>query len=316
MSALAAVTGGLTQLLSATLALGLAYYALSSGNSPLGAGFDPFDWIRSSAAILLVTAATAVVLIWQYGQRTTIRSRWLILAVSIAVAFASRLIPWTTEFAIQSQLSSQQLSAASINVAFDSDRKWLARASAGRNDRVDIQLPRKITPKNMPYQVEGLSLGIDAPDGSTWRSDDKAERQINLEGGIPSIETTIEGSLYRKIKDTPVKLRGALYLTFMSNAGHAAVSFENAPVAVAGVGECTAEKKDLGRENESAVMGGNRSVVQKRRYGYSLFCQSAFRSPPDYLSVFFEHSGDLFREAVSYSPFPAELTFNPVIQSN
>jgi hypothetical protein len=46
-----------------------------------------------------------------------------------------------------------------------------------------------------------------------------------------------------------------------------------------------------------------------------LLCHYAFRSPSDFLSVYFEHSSvDVFREPVSYSPFPAQLTFSPVTQ--
>jgi hypothetical protein len=91
-----------------------------------------------------------------------------------------------------------------------------------------------------------------------------------------------------------VTIRGALYLTVFGNPHTARLPFEGRPVPVPGVGRCSARQGDDGK-------------------GYFVLCAHPFRLAPGLVSVDF---GDALtfaqEESISYSPFPAELSFNPV----
>jgi hypothetical protein len=96
------------------------------------------------------------------------------------------------------------------------------------------------------------------------------------------------------VKDEPVTIRGALYMTVFGNLQTARIPFEGRPVAVSGVGLCSAQRGDDGK-------------------GYFVFCAHPFRSAPGLVSVNFEDFRSIAHgESISYSPFPAELSFSPV----
>jgi hypothetical protein len=72
--------------------------------------------------------------------------------------------------------------------------------------------------------------------------------------------------------------------------------FDNRRVSAAQVGVCSASQGE-------------------QRQGDFVLCRYAFRSPPSDVSVYFsDFKATVFREAVSYSPFPAELSVSPVSQ--
>jgi hypothetical protein len=303
MAALSALTTGFVQLVltSVVLALALMPWNMLAPGLSLGATWVALDWVKSYCAGVATTIAALAILTWQYARRSTAAARAVAAAAAILVVLGSTLFPWTAAFAIQSRLSKQRIDPSSVHVAFDSSKKWASRALIGRDGNVWIHLPLQVTgiPADMEPKPEGLIVTIQAPGGAAWRADQEPWRYVASTGQLLSLQTTISGSFYTKVKDQPVKLHGTLYLTLYGNQRTASVPFQDRPVPVSGVGMC------------SAIRGAD-------PHTYLLRCSSAFRWQPDLVFIHVA-SKDTWGgvsysplHALSYSPFPAALSLSPV----
>jgi hypothetical protein len=95
------------------------------------------------------------------------------------------------------------------------------------------------------------------------------------------------------VREQPVRFRGALYLTLFGDRRVLSVPF-GAHVLGPQAGICSAASGVKTEEN-------------------SVLCRYPFRSPPGRISIYFgDYQATAFREAISYSPFPAELSMSPV----
>jgi hypothetical protein len=119
-----------------------------------------------------------------------------------------------------------------------------------------------------------------------------------------SLQATVDGDFYRKVKDEPLKIRGSLYLTVFGNRRTAHVPLGDRSVPVPGVGVCSASG-------------------EASRKSYLLICGSAFRYPPALVSYRFVQSPkegvqvvafSTSPRSISYSPFPADPGISPVSQ--
>lgn len=303
MAALSAVTAEFVQLLLTCVVLAVAVWAwnMAAPGLSLAATWVALDWVKSYCAGVLTTIAALAILTWQYARRRTAATRSLAAAAGILVVLGPTLIPWTAAFAIQSRLSKQPVDQSSVHVGFDSGRKWAARALIGRDGNVWIRLPLQITgiPAGMDTRPDGLVVTIQAPGGAVWRADREPWSYVGSTGQLLSLQTTVDGSFYRKVKDQPVKLRGALYFTLYGNPRTASVPFQDRSVPVPGVGRCSASR------------GAD-------AHTYLFRCSSAFRWQPDLVSIYVagedNWGGTSYAplHAISYSPFPADLSISPM----
>jgi len=313
VAALCAVTTGFVQLLSGTFILFVVVLAWNTAVPALtiGGTWGALDWITVYSAILVALLAASIILIWQYAKRETWAGRSIAGAAAIAMLAGGALIPWTSAFAIQSRLSKGRVDGASMHVAFDSDRKWLARAGVEGNDgRVEIELPLRIIgmPADMEAKALGLVLAIESPDGAVWHAPGRPWMQVSSERELLSLRANVDGAVYRRVKDRPVKLRGTLYFALYGNRRTTRIPFGSRSVPAPGLGLCSASR---------STHGG------KQGDSYFLLCSSAFRSQADLISVHFVGLGkNGFRQVspyevrrrFSYSPFPADLDLSPVSQ--
>ena len=303
MAALSSVTTGFVQLLLTSVVLALAVWAwnIAAPGLSLGATWVALDWVKSYCAVVVTTIAALAILTWQYARRRTAATRSLAAAAGILVVLGPTLIPWTAAFAIQSRLSKQPVDQSAVHVGFDSGKKWAARALIGRDGNVWIHLPLQITgiPDGMETKFDGLIVTIEAPGGAVWRADREPWRYVGSTGQLLSLQTTVDGSFYRKVKDQPVILRGALYFTLYGNRRTASVPFQDRSFPVPGVGRCSA-----GRGADTQT--------------YFFRCSSAFRWQPDLVFIYVagkdNWGGTSYSplHAISYSPFPADLGISPV----
>src|SRR5256885_2298806 len=145
----------------------------------------------------------------------------------------------------------------------------------------------------MIARPEGFSIHVQAPDGTMWQADQLLLRNAAKMGQKFSLEATVDGAFYRKIKDEPLKVRGSVYMTLFGNRQTVRVPFGDRSVPVPRVGVCSA----------SGGANGQR---------YFLICSSAFRFPPVLFSYSFKQSAkeagqDVWsstgpRRPISYSP--------------
>jgi len=301
IASLAAVTTGMAQLLTTTFPL--AVLLLASSGVIIGVDiawpWGPLNWIRSAISVLAATAATVTVILWQYKERKTVRSRILVGVAFILVISTSWIVPWTWAFGIQSKLSHEHIAASDFKVSFDLSRKWLARTLPMPLGRVDMEIPQAVTavPRGLDYVPEGLAISLHAEDGTTWRSKRGEFAQVNERAGILSMNTSLDGPLYQKIKSQTVTLRATLYLTLIGHHHETSIPIQKQPSRVPGAGVCSAQQDDRSHLNI-----------------YSIYCSSAFRSPPEFISAIFGNSrSEGIKRPGSYSPFPADLQISPVI---
>ncbi len=309
IAALSALTTGFVQLIFAILtpcviALGVAIVA---PEVVLGGFLGGSDWVKTYYVFLLISVAASGILVWQYSMRRTAAARSLAVAAGILAVLGMTLIPWSAAFRIQSWLSKQRVDQSLVRVDFDSGNRWLTRAVIEGGDRVRVELPLNITglPTGMIAKSEGFSVDLQAPDGAMWQADQLPLRIASKMGQKFSLEATVEGAFYRRVKGEPLKVRGSLYMTLLGNRQTVRVPFGDRSVHVLRVGVC------------SASGGANRQ-------SHFLICSSAFRFPPVLVSYRFIESAkeavqDVWsstesRRAISYSPFPAELGISPVSQ--
>ena len=242
---------------------------------------------------------------------------WFLLAAGTTlVVLTYSLLPWTAAFGMQSRLATAHIASSAIQITFDPDHKWLARCTALPNDRVQIDLPIQVSdvPEGLDVRADGLNLSVEAPGRALWQSHEKPWLQVNSEAEVTSLQTTMDGAIYRQIRNEPVKLRGQMYLALAGYSQQTDIPFGNRAVPVPGAGLCSASQQAssarMVRSGPSGPSAFNGNVQR-----YMLLCHSAYRSPPDILSASFEHfRTDVFRGALSYSPFPAEFILSPVGQ--
>ena len=282
IAALSALTTGLAQLLITGSVLGLALVAwnIVAPFYLVDTGWRAIEWVRYCYDIAVLALATLAILVWQYARRNTAAAHWLAVATVVLVALGNLLLPWTVAFALQSRLSRQPVDPASLHIDFDSAKQWAARALIETGDRVWIEIPVKIAgiPAGMIPRYDGVIMAIQASDGSTWPADRQPWSHVIGRDQVLLLQATVDGSFYRKVKDQPVKFRGAMYLTLYGNLRATDVPFSAPPTAVPGRGLCTASPG-----------AGRKSYYQ--------VCNSAFRDP---------------QGMTTYSPFPADLAFDPV----
>jgi hypothetical protein len=320
IAALAAVTNGLAQVLSATFVLILGVILCSGGISGIfsSGSWGPIDWIRISAVVILAIAGTAAALLCQYSRKKTLRSGLLLAGAFVAMVFAYRLIPWSAAFELQCKLSKQAIDPSNFQPAFDlKEKAWMARSSPTANGQVQIELPIAVraVPTTLSYKPDGLIVTIQAPGGDTWRSSGDPSQQLSSSADIASLQTNLDPAFYEKIKDQPVKIQATLYLTILGGSTDTSVPIQSGVFPVDKAGVCTASKTDLGFQRSGMVPNGVEVPQGPRQYSYMLTCHLAFRPTAGDIMTFSNgFTRDTFVEPASYSPFPARLTFNPVSQ--
>src|SRR6267378_3083887 len=307
IAALSALTGGFVQLIFAILtpcvvALGVAIIA---PEAVLGTFLGGSDWVKAYYVFLVISVAASAILVLQYSMRRTAAARALAVAAGILAVLGMTLIPWSAAFRIQSWLSKQGVDQSLAHVDFDFGNRWLTLAVIEGSDKVRVELPLNITglPPGMIAKPEGFSVQLQASDGTMWQSDQLPLKHTTNMGQKFSLQATVDGAFYRKVKDEPIKVRGWLYLTLFGNRQTARVPFGDRSVPVPRVGVC------------SASGGANRQ-------SYFLICSSAFRFPPALVSYRFiqspkegvQVSSSTQPRSISYSPFPADPGISPVSQ--
>lgn len=306
VAALGALTSGMGQV----LVVGLVSYAglllLSFRLGPVaaalaGSGWGPMEWIDTYYALLLAALAISAIVIWQYAQRRTMAARIAAAGVVVVLALGTP-ISWTQAFAIQSHFSRRPVADSSIRAGLNTSFQWMTRAAVQSGRGVTLSIPLQVTgmPDDVVAKPEGITGTIEGPGGAVWRIEGPAQRNVTSTGQLITLRTTVDETFYRRIKDKPVAVRGYLFATLYGNRHETKVPFTGQRRRVPGMGMCTAT-------------GGPPAT-------YFLSCYSALRPRADRVALTFEpHPRVLadysWRAAPSYSPFPAELSIDPLSRS-
>lgn len=308
IAALCTVTTGFVQLLIVVFALCLPVI----GSNMLPISFDiwmpwfALEWTRLCAAGLVIAAAALAIVVWQYTRRKTTRARLLAGAAVVSAFLVLLLFPWKTAFALQSHLSRPSIDASAIHVGYDSQLSWAVHALVNKDKTVELQVPLRVTgvPDQLDVVGEGISATMEVSSGEVWRSGREPRRYLQS-SDLKSFFTVVDYSVYERIRNHPIHIRGSLYLTLYGNRRSVALPIRNGYMfqQTPGVGLCA-----VARTGDSMV----------------LTCRSTFGSKPDLVTFHIIEAlqtiggtpevlnSMTYPRAVSYSPFPAEPNLIPV----
>jgi len=307
VAAIGALTTGIVQFLliglvawAALLLLSLRFSLVAS--TMAGGTWGPLEWVRWSYTLMLAALAAPAILIWQYAKRRTIAARVIAIAIVIVMGLGAPF-SYTQAFAIQQRFSRQPAAGATIRTGWNNGFQWMTRALIRPGRGVDLNVPLQLTglPDQLDAKPEGLTFSIEAPGGAVLRPASQPSRNVTSTGQLIALRATLPESFYRAVKEQPITIRGEIDLTLYGNRRETKVPIRGGLRAVPGMGLCTAT-------------GGPPAT-------YFLSCNAALRPRADKVAIAFEPHPRVIADYAtrfppSYSPFPAELSINPLSSSD
>ena len=293
--AIAAMTAGMVPFIGVTLVLMLiGFITFESAWHPMSAPFIPeaIEWLRYS--IVFVTAAIAFppVLYLQYRARRTRFSSLLSAAIGLVGALAFVLLPWPALFTAQALISRQVFP---IEVKRSMTR--LVDSSVDSEGRLRLSLPLLITgvPEDVRFQIEMYDIHLQRADGrvlhlgpgrSGFHRSQESANEITLSGSLDPDRWFLEGA-----NEQPFTLQVSLYLTLFGNKREQTIPFQTTPV------------------------NGPEGLRCFDDHFHEAACRSPFRWPRRWISAKSPvDAAKSFSHLISYSPFPATLQLNPVVE--
>jgi hypothetical protein len=175
----------------------------------------------------------------QYFRRKTPHARWLTAGVAL-VSLSAVFLQWPTAFAIQQRLSPIPGASASVNFTFDPSIGKSQSPSGigfdmanirhrGSEDDVLVYLPLRVAglPADTMLKADRSEVRLTRPDGKTENLELGNDLEIRNEGPGDSEKRIhhgihIQGDLYRRVIDRPVRLEIDYSLTlFRLTSSHA-----------------------------------------------------------------------------------------------
>jgi hypothetical protein len=303
VAAVATLTTGIVQF----LIIGLVAFALTLvvslrlsvfAATVVGGAFGPMDWITSSYELMVLTAGAFLILIWQYARRRTLSVRIAGAAIVIVTGLGAPL-SWTQAFEIQSHVRRSTADLSGVRAGLNTHIQWMTRALVQKNGTVTLSIPLEVSgvPDGLSPKAQGLTFSMESPDGAVWQTRHVPPANFNANGQLIMLQTSVEEPFHRRVRDQPLTVRGYLYLALYGNRQETKVPFNGPALSVPGMGLCKAT-------------GGPPAT-------YFLNCVAALRPRADLISIAFEPhprvvADHRYRAIPSYSPFPAELSIDPL----
>jgi hypothetical protein len=300
-AAIAAVSSGIAPFIVSQLIVLIFGAGMLTLFSPLGTrALGGLDWVRYSIAVLAVCAIAVPVLFIQYRSRRTLFSRSVALGGIALGALAFVAMPASFAMAVQSGLSKQPSLGSSIQATFGEvpELQFSTGQASGKIAMVFPILVRGI-PEGTDVRGDVLSISLQSPDVPAARVnaiDDCGNfSRTPISAGVATIHMNcfIDTKFFGQHRDRPVTLHASLYFTLFGNSRSRTMPFSGDFFNAPGGLQCAAESDTL-------------------RTAWSVHCRSALRWPA---RLVFERLGvvdDIIPQSVSYSPFPADLSIDPI----
>jgi hypothetical protein len=284
---IASLTATLTQFVIAALTLPVAAWIAFQTLPHWGA----LSWIRTSTAVLGIVMVTAPVLLRQFRYRRTSSARRTALAGTLLVMALTALLPWPAAFILQSRLAAApgltltaQVERAELHPSF------LASGASPSHHDLHLGFVLDGLATGTRLRCEATDLTVEDSRGRRWRSGVERPSRSSLLWAAPfacGTNARIPSTFIEAAADDPVKVRALLYVSVLGPEQETSLTTGAPAVAVPGLGWC------------AAATGGDVFGV--------ITCRDAFRQG--------DADVDIIRNiGPSYSPFPADLRLNPVLQ--
>lgn len=287
VAALAAVTSRITHLiLSCFVVTAIAWvvgsFGIARGDTwPFGV-----QWIRFSIVLVVSACSAAFVLYMQYKNRRTIFSRmFAIVAVCFGVVGYS-FVPATMGMALQSRLSKESFDSASLQIRVDPVQ---LRVYSGVWTRVSLPITITGVPENIDLQGDAANVTLLTPAGTAWHSGLLIMNKRSGAANVFDAMVYTESSFFLQARTQPLTVRGSLYLTLFGQPESKTIPLQRNPVNVLDGLQCYLDDSD------------------------QTFCRQMLRYPRKLLYLSGRDLTSALSGIASYSPYPGELSINPVV---
>lgn len=318
IAAIAALTRGLVPFIFSMLLLlgaGLGIQTLSGPLSLLNLGtrVNPIQWVWDAMAGVMLAAAGVAVVWIQYKSRSTRFSRALGISVAVATIVAYLYLPWPVAFAIQTHTYTHTLDASKMHVVSEPRSKRLVVGSSRLLEaQVGILFPITGIPEGMTAEANSFVVELRDTKGRSWKSDfyhplgtmkaSESPGHADFAGYL-----LIPRTFLNEVRDQSLRLSGSIYLTLFGSARSKTVQFIERPVAV--IDDRLADMIDGLQCGTAAGVDPYTNRPARRAF----YCRSPFQWPRKRVDVRFDASDTrTLGRAMSYSPFPAELSLQNV----
>jgi hypothetical protein len=294
VAALAAMTSGILPFMLATFVLLTIGFSVFETVVRTGIPWpEAFEWVRDYAAGILVVGMTLAVLYLQYRHRRTFLSRTLAAVCLTLAAVGYWFMPLPLAFAVQAKLSKQKFDGSSLYFSLTpASKKPLHKWNIAR---VPVQLPIDVhgVPDGITVRADAFSITVQEPGGRIWEPDLRHPSVVSRQSSAPgkvTFHTTvfIDRAFFDQVREKSVNLRTSLFLTAFGNPRSRTIPLQEKPTNALDGLQCYLGAFD------------------------HMTCRSAFRWPKGL--VYSRNGTDLssLTQIISYSPFPARMTLNPI----
>jgi hypothetical protein len=301
-AAIAAVSSGIAPFIVSQLVVLVVGVGMLALFAPLGTwALGGVDWVRYSVALLAVFAIAVPVLFIQYRSRRTLLSRWVALGGIALGALAFAAMPSSFALAVQSGFSKQPSLGSSIQATFGAvpEHQFSSGQVPGKVAMVFPIVVRGL-PEGTDVQGDVLSISLQSPDVPASRVNSIdcqgfSRTPISVGAAIIHANCFIDTKFFGQQRHRPAILHASLYFTLFGNAQSRTMPFSSDFFNAPGGLQCAAESDTL-------------------RTLWNVKCRSPFRWPA---RLVYQRLGDTDEntippQSVSYSPFPADLSLDPI----
>jgi hypothetical protein len=288
--ALAAMTVGLVPFIAALLVLvAIGFVTMQASSRSMAYAPESIDWILYSIPLVAAAIAVPPVLYMQYKDRRTRRAVILAVGITLSAVIASASTPWTVLFSIQCLLSRQ---TPHIEVASDPAKPLTVAKETAHEVTISLPLVIKGLSPDVRLQVEVFDLHWQTAEG----------RNLHLGPGRVGLRRVTDDNwvlsgtqfVYRSFPLTAshsATLHASFYMTLFGNRRDKSITLQRTPVD---------------------AMDGLRCLDA---YQDEIVCRAPFRWPGTLVSAKAPWGGlSSFTRLISYSPFPANLQLDPIME--
>ena len=247
VAAIASITSGLLEFLTATLFLVLitlsSYLVASLLHVRLAWGHA--EWVREYVVSGLVSVLGGTILFGQYARRATLLSRLAAAAAPIVLFTCVAALPWTVAFAVQSWLFPSRVQASITGVRLDSERRWAGRVYRGDRNRLTADIPIAIDgiPAGTDLKVFGVRMILRIPDGETYSIEEPPSDSFETDSDMISLRIVVPEQWYEKHRQEVLRINGILYFALYDKPEYSTVHPGGHRKGVPTVGLCTVTTK-------------------------------------------------------------------------
>ncbi|HEU5020406.1 MAG TPA: hypothetical protein VFT60_00900 [Bryobacteraceae bacterium] len=257
-------------------------------------GPQAMDWVRDFIVMAIVVAFSGIALYSQYRTRNSAKGRKTAVLGLAAAGAVFLLLPWPVMMSLQAAISRESFHAAPLKMELAPVRYAVFPAFGRRNgpeasERICLPLRLNGVPDNREVGFDSISVTLEARDGRSWSSGVIAPISVEGEDSIVDASLSVDPAFLMMERAHPVTARAKVYLTLFGDPHSATIPLEGGPPV-------------------NAVDGLQCSVGLFNQ----LSCRSIFRWPGKRVYVSTRDGVGSYVRSFSYSPFPAELGFNPV----